>query len=91
MTRSATLLTALILAACSGGGGGSSPPADPPVTSTELARSDPAPGVVVSIVAVWEGFNAIPTAEGVGRATTRTVTIESTAAATITVGSEVAG
>jgi phospholipid/cholesterol/gamma-HCH transport system permease protein len=32
-------------------------------------------GVVASAVAVWEGYNAIPTAEGVGRATTRTVVI----------------
>ncbi|MDX1405912.1 MAG: lipid asymmetry maintenance ABC transporter permease subunit MlaE [Woeseiaceae bacterium] len=32
-------------------------------------------GVVASILAVWEGYNAIPTAEGVGRATTRTVVI----------------
>jgi phospholipid/cholesterol/gamma-HCH transport system permease protein len=30
-------------------------------------------GVACSLVAVYEGFNAIPTAEGVGRATTRTV------------------
>lgn len=30
-------------------------------------------GVVASLIAVWEGYNAIPTAEGVGRATTRTV------------------
>lgn len=30
-------------------------------------------GVVASLMAVWEGYNAIPTAEGVGRATTRTV------------------
>jgi phospholipid/cholesterol/gamma-HCH transport system permease protein len=30
-------------------------------------------GVAVSLVAVYEGYNAIPTAEGVGRATTRTV------------------
>ena len=30
-------------------------------------------GVVASLLAVWEGYNAIPTAEGVGRATTRTV------------------
>jgi len=30
-------------------------------------------GVVASHIAVWEGYNAIPTAEGVGRATTRTV------------------
>jgi phospholipid/cholesterol/gamma-HCH transport system permease protein len=32
-------------------------------------------GVVGSLIAVWEGYNAIPTAEGVGRATTRTVVI----------------
>lgn len=32
-------------------------------------------GVVASLIAVWEGYNAIPTAEGVGRATTRTVVI----------------
>lgn len=32
-------------------------------------------GVVASSLAVWEGYNAIPTAEGVGRATTRTVVI----------------
>jgi phospholipid/cholesterol/gamma-HCH transport system permease protein len=30
-------------------------------------------GVACSLVAVYEGFTAIPTAEGVGRATTRTV------------------
>lgn len=30
-------------------------------------------GIVASHIAVWEGYNAIPTAEGVGRATTRTV------------------
>ena len=30
-------------------------------------------GVVASLYAVWEGYNAVPTAEGVGRATTRTV------------------
>jgi phospholipid/cholesterol/gamma-HCH transport system permease protein len=36
-------------------------------------------GVVVSSVSVWEGFNAIPTAEGVGRATTRTVVISAIA------------
>ena len=30
-------------------------------------------GVVASLFAVWEGFSAAPTAEGVGRATTRTV------------------
>ena len=32
-------------------------------------------GVAGSLIAVWEGYNAIPTAEGVGRATTRTVVI----------------
>ncbi|MBT8100793.1 MAG: MlaE family lipid ABC transporter permease subunit, partial [Gammaproteobacteria bacterium] len=32
-------------------------------------------GVVASLLAVWEGYNAIPTAEGVGRATTRTVVV----------------
>jgi len=32
-------------------------------------------GVVASLLAVWEGYNAIPTAAGVGRATTRTVVI----------------
>ena len=32
-------------------------------------------GVVASLLAVWEGYNAIPTAEGGGRATTRTVVI----------------
>ncbi|MFZ9053293.1 MAG: lipid asymmetry maintenance ABC transporter permease subunit MlaE [Woeseiaceae bacterium] len=32
-------------------------------------------GLVASLVAVWEGYNAIPTAEGVGRATTRTVVV----------------
>lgn len=30
-------------------------------------------GFVASLLAVWEGYNSIPTAEGVGRATTRTV------------------
>jgi phospholipid/cholesterol/gamma-HCH transport system permease protein len=25
------------------------------------------------LLAVWEGYNSVPTAEGVGRATTRTV------------------
>lgn len=30
-------------------------------------------GIVASLFAVWEGYNAVPTAEGVGRATTRTV------------------
>ena len=32
-------------------------------------------GVAASLIAVWEGYNTIPTAEGVGRATTRTVVI----------------
>jgi phospholipid/cholesterol/gamma-HCH transport system permease protein len=32
-------------------------------------------GVAASMLAVFEGYNAIPTAEGVGRATTRTVVI----------------
>jgi phospholipid/cholesterol/gamma-HCH transport system permease protein len=32
-------------------------------------------GVVASLLAVWEGYNAVPTAEGVSRATTRTVVI----------------
>lgn len=32
-------------------------------------------GITASLLAVWEGYNAIPTAEGVGRATTRTVVI----------------
>lgn len=32
-------------------------------------------GTVASLLAVWEGSSAIPTAEGVGRATTRTVVI----------------
>lgn len=32
-------------------------------------------GLAASLIAVWEGYNAIPTAEGVGRATTRTVVI----------------
>ncbi len=32
-------------------------------------------GVVASSLAVFEGYNAIPTAEGVGRATTRTVVL----------------
>ena len=32
-------------------------------------------GVVASLLAVWEGYSAIPTAEGVGRATTRTVVL----------------
>ncbi|MDJ0750943.1 MAG: lipid asymmetry maintenance ABC transporter permease subunit MlaE [Woeseiaceae bacterium] len=32
-------------------------------------------GVTASLIAVWEGYNTVPTAEGVGRATTRTVVI----------------
>lgn len=32
-------------------------------------------GLIASLLAVWEGYNAIPTAEGVSRATTRTVVI----------------
>jgi len=32
-------------------------------------------GVACSLIAVYEGYNATPTAEGVGRATTRTVVI----------------
>lgn len=32
-------------------------------------------GISCSLIAVYEGFNSIPTAEGVGRATTRTVVI----------------
>jgi len=32
-------------------------------------------GVACSLIAVYEGFTAVPTAEGVGRATTRTVVI----------------
>jgi phospholipid/cholesterol/gamma-HCH transport system permease protein len=32
-------------------------------------------GVACSLIAVFEGYNAPPTAEGVGRATTRTVVI----------------
>ena len=32
-------------------------------------------GVLASLIAVWEGYNAMPTAEGVGRATTRSVVI----------------
>ncbi len=30
-------------------------------------------GVACSLIAVYEGYHAVPTAEGVGRATTRTV------------------
>jgi phospholipid/cholesterol/gamma-HCH transport system permease protein len=36
-------------------------------------------GFVASLVAVWEGYNSTPTAEGVGRATTRTVVVTSIA------------
>lgn len=36
-------------------------------------------GVACSLIAVYEGYNAAPTAEGVGRATTRTVVISSVA------------
>lgn len=36
-------------------------------------------GVIASLVAVYEGYNATPTAEGVGRATTRTVVVTSIA------------
>jgi phospholipid/cholesterol/gamma-HCH transport system permease protein len=36
-------------------------------------------GIVASLVAVWEGYNSTPTAEGVGRATTRTVVVTSIA------------
>ena len=32
-------------------------------------------GISASLIAVWEGYNTVPTAEGVGRATTRTVVI----------------
>lgn len=32
-------------------------------------------GICASLIAVWEGYNTVPTAEGVGRATTRTVVI----------------
>jgi phospholipid/cholesterol/gamma-HCH transport system permease protein len=32
-------------------------------------------GFAASVIAVWEGYNAVPTAEGVARATTRTVVI----------------
>jgi phospholipid/cholesterol/gamma-HCH transport system permease protein len=32
-------------------------------------------GIAASLIAVWEGYNAVPTAEGVGTATTRTVVI----------------
>jgi phospholipid/cholesterol/gamma-HCH transport system permease protein len=36
-------------------------------------------GVSCSLIAVYEGFNSLPTAEGVGRATTRTVVISAVA------------
>ena len=36
-------------------------------------------GIIASLVAVWEGYNSTPTAEGVGRATTRTVVVTSIA------------
>ena len=36
-------------------------------------------GFTASLIAVWEGYNAVPTAEGVGRATTRAVVITSIA------------
>ena len=36
-------------------------------------------GIVASLVAVWEGYKATPTAAGVGRATTRTVVVTSIA------------
>lgn len=36
-------------------------------------------GFIASLVAVWEGYNCVPTAEGVGRATTRTVVVTSIA------------
>lgn len=32
-------------------------------------------GVAASLIAVWEGYNTVPTAEGVGRATTRCVVV----------------
>ena len=32
-------------------------------------------GVACSLIAVYEGYHAVPTAEGVGRATTRTVVL----------------
>jgi phospholipid/cholesterol/gamma-HCH transport system permease protein len=32
-------------------------------------------GVACSLIAVYEGYHAVPTAEGVGRATTRTVVV----------------
>ena len=36
-------------------------------------------GVACSLIAVYEGYNAEPTAEGVGRATTRTVVVSAVA------------
>jgi phospholipid/cholesterol/gamma-HCH transport system permease protein len=36
-------------------------------------------GIACSLIAVFEGYNAQPTAEGVGRATTRTVVVSSVA------------
>jgi phospholipid/cholesterol/gamma-HCH transport system permease protein len=36
-------------------------------------------GLACSLIAVFEGYNAEPTAEGVGRATTRTVVVSSVA------------
>lgn len=36
-------------------------------------------GLITSLVAVWEGYNCVPTAEGVGRATTRTVVVSAIA------------
>jgi phospholipid/cholesterol/gamma-HCH transport system permease protein len=34
-------------------------------------------GIACSLIAVFEGYNSLPTAEGVGQATTRTVVISS--------------
>jgi phospholipid/cholesterol/gamma-HCH transport system permease protein len=36
-------------------------------------------GVACSLIAVFEGYNSLPTAEGVGQATTRTVVISAVA------------
>ncbi len=36
-------------------------------------------GIACSLIAVYEGYNAAPTAEGIGRATTRTVVVSSVA------------
>jgi phospholipid/cholesterol/gamma-HCH transport system permease protein len=36
-------------------------------------------GIACSLIAVYEGYNSLPTAEGVGRATTRTVVISAVA------------